>query len=210
MKKQELLTYLEMQRREAKKGNGPRVLPDERLIWRALELTPIEQARVVIVGQDPYPNPAFATGLAFSVPKSVPISQCPPTVLNILKEAGVENPRSGSLEGWARQGVLLLNRVLTTLEGKRGAHLGLGWEEETDKVIKALSDKARPVVFMLWGKKAQEVAPLIDRERNLVLQAPHPSPLSANKGFFGCGHFYLASEFLRTNNLGRIRWDQHE
>lgn len=176
----------------------------------ALELTAPEAVRVVILGQDPYHGPGQAHGLAFSVRDGVKI---PPSLANIFKELhadlGLARPASGDLSAWARQGVLLLNTVLTVEAGQAGSHQGHGWEAFTDAVVTAIAAQEKPTVFLLWGnhalKKAARIAAL-ERGQHLVLKAPHPSPLSAYAGFFGCGHFGKANAFLEAHGRGTIDW----
>ena len=179
---------------------GAEIYPAQPL--RALELTPLAEVSVVILGQDPYHGPGQAEGLAFSVPAGV---KCPPSLRNMFQELtrdlGGEQPASGSLQGWAHQGVLLLNTCLTVEEGLPASHAKRGWEVLTDKVILAVSGQARPVVFMLWGSHAQAKESLIDATRHLVLKANHPSPLSALRPplpFIGCGHFGQARAFRQA------------
>ncbi len=176
----------------------------------ALALTPLEAVKVVILGQDPYHGPGQAHGLAFSVRRGVKV---PPSLANIYKEIEVDldipRPAHGNLEGWARQGVLLLNTSLSVEEGRAGSHAGRGWEAITDTVIAAVAAKAEPCVFMLWGSHAQAKAarvPGLMDGRHLVLTAPHPSPLSAHRGFLGCGHFSKANAFLEAQGRGAIDW----
>lgn len=176
----------------------------------ALALTPLEAVKVVILGQDPYHGPGQAHGLAFSVRRGVKV---PPSLANIYKEIeadlGMPRPGHGNLESWARQGVLLLNTSLSVEEGRAGSHAGRGWEAITDAVIAAVVAKAEPCVFMLWGSHAQAKAarvPGLMDGRHLVLTAPHPSPLSAHRGFLGCGHFSKANAFLEAQGRGAIDW----
>lgn len=183
------------------------VLPPRTHWFRALELTPLERVRAVILGQDPYHGPGQAHGLAFSVPAGV---RPPPSLANIYKELerdlGLPRPGHGLLEDWARQGVLLLNAVLTVELGQAGAHQGRGWEVLTDAIIAAVSARAQPSVFLLWGAYAQKKAALIDTARHRILAAPHPSPLSAYKGFFGSSPFSQANAFLVEKGRGAIDW----
>lgn len=180
-------------------------------IFRAFELTPFDQVRVVIIGQDPYHGPGQAHGLCFSVPDGVPL---PPSLKNIFRELqadlGVEPPATGNLESWARQGVLLLNATLTVGSGRAGSHRGRGWEQLTDAAITALNEQRQGLVFMLWGRDAQRKAALIDEGRHHVLRAAHPSPLSAHNGFFGCRHFSRANELLKESGQPEIRWGNYE
>ena len=176
--------------------------------FAALNLTPFDNVKVVILGQDPYHGPNQAHGLSFSVRPGVPP---PPSLVNIYKElrddVGFVIPSHGYLAPWARQGVLLLNSVLTVEDGKAGSHRNRGWEGFTDKVIQLLNDGKNGVVFMLWGSYAQEKGKFIDTKRHLVLKAVHPSPLSAYRGFLGCRHFSKANEYLRTNGVAPIDWN---
>ena len=163
--------------------------------------------RVVILGQDPYHEPGQAEGWAFSVPEGVRI---PPSLENIYKEQqrdlGISVPASGHLERWVEQGVLLLNATLTVEAHRAGSHQGKGWEELTDAAIMALNERRQHLVFMLWGSYAQRKGQFINRRRHLVLEAPHPSPLSAYRGFIGCGHFSAANDYLQQHGLPPIRW----
>ena len=183
------------------------VYPPPAQIFHAMDACPFDKVRVVILGQDPYHGHGQAHGLSFSVPDGVPP---PPSLQNIFKEIrddlGVPIPTSGNLDRWAHQGVLLLNATLTVEAGQAGSHQGKGWEPFTDAIIKTLSDKREHLVFMLWGRYAQQKASLIDASRHLILQAPHPSPFSAHSGFFGCKHFSKANEYLKRNDLETIKW----
>jgi len=189
---------------------GKRIYPPRGLRLNALALTPLDRVKVVILGQDPYHGPGQAHGLAFSVPDGV---RTPPSLVNIYKELasdlGIEPSRSGNLERWAKQGVLLLNNSLTVEEGRAGSHQNLGWETITDAAVAAVAARGEPSVFLLWGsharRKAERVPGLIDGP-HLVLTAPHPSPLSAHSGFFGCRHFSKANAFLEANGRGAIDW----
>ena len=182
------------------------IYPDPKNIFRAFDETPFQDVKVVILGQDPYHNPGQAHGLAFSVPEGV---QAPPSLINIFKEiqdsTGGTN-KSTDLSRWARQGVLLLNSILTVVHSTPTSHSNIGWEDFTDNVLKTLSEKREHIVFMLWGAYARGKAGLIDKEKHLVLEAPHPSPLSAHRGFFGCGHFKKANEYLQKYNKKPIGW----
>lgn len=192
-------------------ASGKQIYPARENVLRALELTPIDQVRVVILGQDPYHGPGQAHGLCFSVQPGI---KTPPSLVNIYKEMrtdlGIEPARHGFLEHWARQGVLLLNNVLTVEMGIAASHKGLGWEKFTDAVIREVNAKTEPVVFLLWGNHAQKKASNVDSieqgGRHLVLKAPHPSPLSAHAGFFGCRHFSKANAFLAEHGLPPIEW----
>lgn len=189
------------------KAAGKRIHPPGRQMFAALDAVPFEAVRVVILGQDPYHGPGQAHGLSFSVPPGVAI---PPSLLNVFKEIqrdlGLPMPRHGCLTHWAEQGVLLLNAVLSVEEGRAGSHAGKGWEGFTDAVIEALSREREGLVFLLWGAYAQKKGELIDRDRHCVLKAPHPSPLSAHRGFLGCGHFGKANRWLQGRGLGPIDW----
>jgi uracil-DNA glycosylase len=191
----------------AERERGKRIFPKGANWFRALDLTPLEKVRVVILGQDPYHGPGQAHGLCFSVPDGV---QPPPSLVNIYKELksdlGINSPRHGFLEHWARQGVLLLNSVLTVEMGCAASHRERGWERFTDRIIAEVNAKDEPVVFMLWGSYAQKKAAFVDTSRHLVLKAPHPSPLSAHSGFFGCRHFSKANAFLQSKGLKPIDW----
>ena len=182
------------------------VYPPQAQVFRAFELTPIEKIRVVIIGQDPYHGDGQAEGLSFSVPVGISI---PPSLRNIFKELdsdiGVSVRTSGSLESWAGQGVLLLNSVLTVRAGEPGSHRGKGWEVFTDAIIKRLSLEHENLVFLLWGKYAQEKGALIDRSKHLVLESAHPSPFSATK-FFGCKHFSKTNAYLVAHGKSPILW----
>jgi uracil-DNA glycosylase len=191
----------------AEKRAGKVIYPPGPLIFAALDTTPFEQVRVVILGQDPYHGPGQAHGLCFSVPPGVPP---PPSLDNIFKEIqrdlGIARPDHGCLVPWAKQGVLLLNAVLTVERGLAGSHQNKGWEGFTDLCIDALNRERDGLVFLLWGSYAQKKGGLIDRQRHLVLKAPHPSPLSAHRGFIGCGHFSRANEYLRQRGHAPIDW----
>lgn len=183
------------------------VYPNMYDIFNAFRLTPYDEVKAVILGQDPYHGEGQAHGLAFSVREGVEI---PPSLRNIFKElhddTGAQIPQSGCLDRWAKQGVLLLNSVLTVRAGMPGSHRGKGWEHITDAAISALNAREKPLAFILWGNFAKEKLPLITNKRHLILQAPHPSPLSAFYGFFGCGHFSKCNEFLKENGVTPIEW----
>jgi uracil-DNA glycosylase len=195
----------------AEKAAGRRIFPAGSEWFRALDLTPLGEVRVVILGQDPYHGAGQAHGLCFSVRPGV---QVPPSLVNIYREMeadlGIPPARHGFLEHWAKQGVLLLNSVLTVQMGQAASHRERGWERFTDAAIAAVNAQADPVVFLLWGSYAQKKAALVDSidkgGRHLVLKAPHPSPLSAHSGFFGCRHFSKANEFLESRGLAPIDW----
>ena len=176
-------------------------------MFAALNHTPLEQVKVIILGQDPYHGPNQAHGLCFSVRPGVPV---PPSLQNIYKELksdlGVNPPAHGCLTGWADQGVLLLNATLSVEAGKAGSHQTRGWEQFTDRVIAILNEQRRNLVFMLWGSYAQRKGQVIDQKRHLVLLAPHPSPLSAHRGFLGCRHFSQANAYLKTHGQKPIDW----
>ncbi len=184
-----------------------RIYPDMNNIFSALKATPYSKVKVVIIGQDPYHEPHQAHGMCFSVqPGTLP----PPSLINIFKELqsdiGAFIPNNGYLMPWAKQGVLLLNTVLTVREGAPLSHKGKGWEIFTDRVIAALSNRADPVIFLLWGSHAQAKADLIDQTHHFILKAPHPSPLSASRGFFGCKHFSKTNDFLLRLVKSPIDW----
>ena len=185
------------------------VYPKGSEIFAALNLTPLPQVRVVVIGQDPYHGPNQAHGLCFSVRAGVPR---PPSLENIFQEVsddvtgGEVPPGHGCLVPWAEQGVLLLNSVLTVARGRAGSHQGRGWETFTDRVVELIKDQRESVVFMLWGSYAQRKGALVDTRRHLVLTAPHPSPLSANRGFFGCRHFSSANRYLKARGFDPIDW----
>lgn len=182
------------------------IFPKEENIFKALNLVPIDRVKVVIIGQDPYHEPGQAQGMSFSVPENFPF---PPSLINIFKEIetdlNIKCKNSGDLTRWAKQGVLLLNTVLTVRKGFANSHKDKGWEKLTSKIIEILGKKKDPIVFMLWGSYAQSFAPLIEKQ-HLILKAPHPSPLSAYRGFFGCKHFSKCNEFLVKNNKEPIDW----
>lgn len=183
------------------------VFPPHKLALNAFEHCHFNDVKVVILGQDPYHGDGQAHGLSFSVPEGV---RSPPSLQNIYKEIqsdiGTPIPESGNLERWADQGVLLLNSTLTVEQGNPGSHQGLGWECFTDAVVQKISDEKEHVVFLLWGKHAQEKGKNIDAKKHLVLQAPHPSPFSAHTGFLGCKHFSQTNDYLKANNLKEIMW----
>lgn len=183
------------------------VFPPADDIFNALKFTPLSKVKAVILGQDPYHNVRQAHGLSFSV---LPGQDVPPSLQNIYKELqddlGLYIPDNGCLTKWAAQGVLLLNTILTVRAHQAMSHQKKGWEQLTDAIIEAVNQKDTPVVFMLWGRPAQAKEEMLDKERHLILKAPHPSPLSAHRGFFGCRHFSRANAFLRQNNLEEIDW----
>jgi len=183
------------------------VFPKGMEIFNAFEHCKIDKLKVVILGQDPYHGPDQAHGLSFSVREGIPF---PPSLLNIFKEInrdlGYSMPLNGDLTKWADQGVLLLNATLTVREHQAGSHQNKGWELFTDAVIRKIADSKENIVFMLWGAYAQKKAAFIDEDNHLKLHAPHPSPLSAHRGFLGCGHFSKANEYLKEKGLEEIRW----
>ena len=183
------------------------IYPPGSQIFSAFDLTPLTAIKVVIIGQDPYHGKGQAHGLCFSVPHGIKI---PPSLLNIYKELhndlGIQIPVSGNLENWARQGVFLLNATLTVRDGHAGSHQGKGWETFTNEVIRSISELRAGIVFLLWGKFAQQKQELIDTEKHFILKAPHPSPFSANRGFLGCKHFSKTNEILKENGLTEIDW----
>lgn len=183
------------------------VYPKSEDIFNAFHLTPLEKIKVVIIGQDPYHEPGQAHGLSFSVKPGVDI---PPSLQNIYKElqddVGITIPNNGYLVKWANEGVLLLNTILTVRAHQAMSHSKIGWNEFTDAAIKIVNNLDKPIVFMLWGKPAQSKAAMLNNSKHLILKAPHPSPLSAYRGFFGCKHFSRANEFLTANGETPIDW----
>lgn len=184
------------------------VYPPGRFIFEAFNRTPFDKVKVVIIGQDPYHGPNQAHGLCFSVQPGIAV---PPSLVNIYKELSQEykldfSQRNGNLSHWADQGVLLLNATLTVEEGKAGSHQGKGWETFTDAAIQALSAQREHIVFLLWGSYAQAKSRMIDGRKHLILKAPHPSPLSAYRGFIGCNHFTLANQYLAQHGQTPIQW----
>ncbi|MEX2340944.1 MAG: uracil-DNA glycosylase [Candidatus Paceibacterota bacterium] len=183
------------------------VFPPPKLVFNAFNLCPFDKVKVVIIGQDPYHGPSQAHGLCFSVQDKV---ATPPSLKNIYKEIkndlGKDIPQSGNLERWAKQGVLLLNATLTVRAGEAGSHQGWGWEQLTDAAIRKVSEEKKGMVFMLWGRFAQNKSVLIDESKHLILKAPHPSPLSAHNGWFGSGHFSKANDYLKSIGKEEIDW----
>lgn len=183
------------------------IFPPADDIFNAFEFTPLSDVKVVILGQDPYHGDGQAHGLCFSVKPEV---EAPPSLINIYKElqddCGCYIPNNGYLEKWARQGVLLLNTVLTVRAHQANSHRGIGWEEFTDAAIRVLDAQDRPIVFLLWGRPAQTKKVMLHNPKHLILEAPHPSPLSAYRGFFGCRHFSTANTFLEKNGIKPIDW----
>lgn len=184
-----------------------KIFPPAKLIFNAFEHTPFNKVKVVILGQDPYHNDGQAHGLSFSVNEGI---QQPPSLVNIFKEInrdlGIPVPKSGDLTRWANQGVLLLNATLTVEAHKAGSHQGKGWETFTDTAIRKLAENRSNIVFMLWGSYAQRKADFIDANKHLILKSPHPSPLSAHRGFIGNNHFGLANEYLKSKDIEPINW----
>ncbi len=191
----------------AEKAAGKIIYPPGREMFAALDHTPFERVRVVILGQDPYHGPGQAHGLCFSVRPGVPV---PPSLANIFAElardTGFVPPDHGCLIPWADRGVLLLNAVLTVEAGRAGAHQGRGWEGFTDRIVQLLNERCEGLVFMLWGSYAQAKGALVDTRRHLVLKAPHPSPLSAHRGFLGCGHFSRCNDWLVRRGGTPLDW----
>jgi len=194
---------------QQEKASGKVIYPKGADIFNALNTTPFSKVEVVILGQDPYHGPNQAHGLSFSVRKGI---DKPPSLLNIYKEIasdlGVEMPAHGDLTGWAKQGVLLLNATLTVQQFTAGSHQNKGWEEFTDAIIRALNDKRENIVYILWGSYAQKKGAFIDRSKNLVLESPHPSPLSAHRGFLGNKHFSKANAYLQAHGKKPIEWNR--
>ncbi len=193
---------------DAQRSLGKSIFPKEDHIFTAFDLTPFNDVKVVILGQDPYHGEGQAHGLSFSVLPGVKI---PPSLRNMYKELaedipGFTIPEHGYLKTWAEQGVLLLNTVLTVEEAKAHSHAKFGWETFTDAIIKKINEDMEGVIFLLWGAHAQKKGANIDTSRHFILQAPHPSPLSAHRGFFGCKHFSQTNELLRQQNLSEINW----
>ena len=191
----------------SEKRAGKEIYPPSGEWFAALDATPPDEVKVVILGQDPYHGPGQAHGLSFSVRGG---QRIPPSLQNIFRELasdlGCEPPNHGNLSGWAAQGVLMLNSVLTVERGRAGSHQGKGWELFTDAVIQVINRRPLPVVFLLWGAQAQRKGATIDTRRHCVLVAPHPSPLSAHRGFLGCGHFSAANRFLMEHHRGPVDW----
>jgi uracil-DNA glycosylase len=189
------------------KAKGKIIYPTNSNWFSAFNETPFDQVKIVILGQDPYHGPDQAHGLCFSV---LPCVAIPPSLRNIYKELqsdmGIEPPNHGCLTHWSRQGVLLLNATLTVEQGNAGAHQGKGWEQFTDRAVQALNEQREGLVFMLWGSHAQKKGAFIDTSKHLVLKAPHPSPLSAYRGFLGCRHFSQANTFLQQQGMEPVVW----
>ena len=199
--------YLQLREFLKKEYSTRRIYPDMYSIFKAMQVTPYQDVKVVILGQDPYHAPGQAHGLAFSVQPGV---EPPPSLHNIYtelqQELGCFIPNNGCLLPWARQGVLLLNTVLTVQDGNANSHKDRGWEIFTDRVIELLDEREKPIVFLLWGANARSKTALITNPRHVILTAPHPSPLSASRGFFGCGHFQKANAVLTSNGETPIDW----
>ncbi len=202
--------YAELYSFVKKEYGDKKIYPPSGDIFNAFHFTPYSKVKVVILGQDPYHNEHQAHGLAFSVLPEIRPVDIPPSLKNIYKELqsdlGLYIPDNGYLKKWADQGVLLLNTVLTVRAHEAASHQGKGWEHFTDAVIEALNRSERPIVFMLWGRPAGEKEKMLDNKNHLVLKAPHPSPLSANRGFFGCAHFSKCNAFLKENGVEPIDW----
>lgn len=190
---------------------GKTIYPRPKEYFAAFHHTPLKDVKVVILGQDPYHGPGQAHGMCFSVRPGVP---APPSLVNMYKEIkqdlGILPPKHGCLVSWAEQGVFLLNSVLTVEAEKAASHRGKGWETFTDKVVEVLNESEQPLVFMLWGSYAQAKGEIINRKKHRVLEAPHPSPLSAHRGFLGCKHFSQANEFLIASGAQPINWELPE
>ncbi|MBE7010014.1 MAG: uracil-DNA glycosylase [Ruminococcaceae bacterium] len=199
--------FADLMQKVSKEYEKATVYPPKENIYNALRLTPYEKVKILLLGQDPYHGEGQAHGLAFSVLPGVP---CPPSLQNMFKELqsdlGIPVSTNGCLTAWGEQGVLLLNTVLTVREGEPNSHKNLGWTTFTDAVIRSLNDREDPVIFLLWGANAKEKLPLITNSRHYVLSAPHPSPLSAHRGFFGCKHFSKCNLILQRQNKAPINW----
>ncbi|WWO95678.1 MAG: uracil-DNA glycosylase [Candidatus Dasytiphilus stammeri] len=193
------------------RAHGKIIYPESQNIFKIFRLTKLSKLKVVILGQDPYHGPKQANGIAFSVSLGVPI---PPTLINIYKELNNDSitfqyPKHGYLGSWVQQGIMLLNTILTVESGKPSSHVHLGWEIFTDKVISLINEYGEKIVFLLWGRHAQSKIFLINNHRHLVLQAPHPSPFSAHKGFWGCRHFSKTNQWLMKSGIQPIDWTPH-
>lgn len=199
---QQAVTFIKVE-----KAQGTTIYPPGQLIFNAFDNTPFDKVKVVLLGQDPYHGPGQAHGLSFSVPDGV---NPPPSLINIFKELnqdiGMAIPKTGNLTKWAQQGVMLLNAVLTVRANEAASHAKIGWMEFTDAVIRKISDEKKGVVFLLWGRFAQEKQVLIDETKHHVLKAAHPSPFSADKGFFGCRHFSKTNDLLMKDGNDAIDW----
>ncbi len=203
--------FIDLKKTLKKEKENYTIYPPGNRIFSAFNLAPLTAVKVVILGQDPYHGVGQAHGLSFSVPEGI---KPPPSLQNIFKEIkndlDIPISETGNLEKWARQGVLLINATLTVRAGEAGSHQGMGWEVFTDSIIKTISDLRAGIVFLLWGKYAQAKIPLIDQSKHFVLTAPHPSPFSVHRGFFGCKHFSKTNQLLKESGLGEIDWDLSE
>lgn len=199
--------YKDLYKKVLEEYRSRQIFPNPDDIFNAFHLTPLKDVKVVILGQDPYHNDGQAHGLCFSVKPDVEV---PPSLVNIYKELqddlGCRIPNNGYLVKWAKQGVLMLNTVLTVRAHQANSHRGIGWEQFTDAVIRAVDAQDRPIVFLLWGRPAQMKKSMLHNPKHLILEAPHPSPLSAYRGFFGCRHFSQTNAFLEKNGLAPIDW----
>jgi len=199
---QHILHFLKQEREK-----GKVIYPKQADIFNAFKYTDFDNVKVVVIGQDPYHGPNQAHGLSFSVQQGVPM---PPSLQNIFKELhrdlGIAAPAHGCLEGWATQGVLMLNAVLTVVAGQPQSHAKIGWEQFTNKVIQSLNDRREGLIFLLWGSQAQKKGEMIDPTRHYILKSSHPSPLSAHRGFLGCGHFSKVNELLQKQGKDEIEW----
>ena len=199
--------YKDLYKKVLEEYRSRQIFPNPDDIFNAFHLTPLKDVKVVILGQDPYHNDGQAHGLCFSVKPDVEV---PPSLVNIYKELqddlGCRIPNNGYLVKWAKQGVLMLNTVLTVRAHQANSHRGIGWEQFTDAVIRAVDAQDRPIVFLLWGRPAQMKKSMLHNPKHLILEAPHPSPLSAYRGFFGCKHFSQTNAFLKKNGLAPIDW----
>ena len=199
--------YKDLYKKVLEEYRSRQIFPNPDDIFNAFHLTPLKEVKVVILGQDPYHNDGQAHGLCFSVKPDVEV---PPSLVNIYKELqddlGCRIPNNGYLVKWAKQGVLMLNTVLTVRAHQANSHRGIGWEQFTDAVIRAVDAQDRPIVFLLWGRPAQMKKSMLHNPKHLILEAPHPSPLSAYRGFFGCKHFSQTNAFLEKNGLAPIDW----
>ena len=199
--------YKDLYKKVLEEYRSRQIFPNPDDIFNAFHLTPLKDVKVVILGQDPYHNDGQAHGLCFAVKPDVEV---PPSLVNIYKELqddlGCRIPNNGYLVKWAKQGVLMLNTVLTVRAHQANSHRGIGWEQFTDAVIRAVDAQDRPIVFLLWGRPAQMKKSMLHNPKHLILEAPHPSPLSAYRGFFGCKHFSQTNAFLEKNGLAPIDW----
>ena len=199
--------YAELYKKVREEYSTRQIFPPADEIFTAFELTPLSEVKVVIIGQDPYHGDGQAHGLCFSVKPEI---ETPPSLVNIYKELnsdlGCSIPNNGYLTKWAKQGVLMLNTVLTVRAHQANSHRGIGWETFTDAAIRILNEQDRPIVYLLWGKPAQMKKSMLNNPKHLILEAPHPSPLSAYRGFFGCQHFSKTNEYLKENGLEPIDW----